>query len=789
LNDLDSVGRSGRHLTLFEMMAHHAFNSDVEEIYWKERTLELCEQFISSIGGDLARVTYKEHPWIGGGNAGPSLEVLIGGLEVATLVFMNLGRQKTAKPGINLAGETYYPMPNWIVDTGYGLERFVWASRGSPTIYDAVFPEMVSRVMESAGLAHALEDKEYTKILSLNAKFAGVMDISGTNLFQLRKKVATAIDVPIERLDRMIAPIEKVYAIVDHTRCLAYMLGDCIVPSNVREGYLVRLVLRRTLRMMNDLGIKEPLADLIEQQMRIVGTQSFEQDMLTVREIVEREVEKSNATMERGTKIVQRIARSYKNKRERVPLKEVITLYDSHGIPPEIIKEVAIVEGAVVDLPDNFYSLIADMHSESGAEVVEDPFARYRERINVLPATRKLFYEQPCDMEFDAMVIDFFDGHAVMDQTLFYPEGGGQPADSGMLITAENMVRVDDVQKVGDVIVHHVSGGTLRRGDRVKGIVDEERRWSLMRHHTATHLLLHASKEVLGAHIHQAGAQKGLESSRLDIRHYKHITPEELRKIEIAANRMVMADQMVDVRHLDRTRAEQAYGFALYQGGVPPGKEIRIVQVAGDVEACAGTHCRSTGDIGFIKIIRVEHIQDGIERLEFAAGMAAVEYVHRLEGLVSRSSEILSVQYENLPATVGRFFSEWKSQKKEIERLRQKMADLELKNISPEMINGTPLLIRKIDLSGKELAAIGGEISGKGGVALLASGSERATVLLMSGTGKVNAGEIIGQVCSLLGGKGGGSGTMAQGGGPDVRQLDLALKVGRERILEALQGR
>lgn len=787
LNDLDSVGRSGRHLTLFEMMAHHAFNNENEEIYWKDRTLELCEQFIASIGGDLHRVTYKEHPWIGGGNAGPSVEVLIGGLEVATLVFMNLGRAKTGKPGIDLAGETYYPMKNWIVDTGYGLERFVWASRGSPTIYDAVFPEMVSRVMESAGLAHILDNKEYTKILSLNAKFAGVMDISGTNLFPLRKKVAAAIDVPIEKLDRMITPVEKVYAIVDHTRCLAYMLGDCIVPSNVREGYLVRLVLRRTLRMMNELGIHDPLADLIEQQMRIVGTGAFEQDMLIVREIVDREMEKYNATLARGTKIVQRIARTYKGKRERFPLKEVITLYDSHGIPPEIIKDVATAEGAVVELPDNFYSLIAEMHSEAGGEEEKDPFAQYHERIAALPATRKLYYEQPSDMEFDAMVIDYFDGYAVMDQTLFYPEGGGQPADLGMFMTADSMVRVDDVRKIGDVIVHHINGGVLRRGERVKGIVDEERRWSLMRHHTATHLLLHAAKEVLGAHIHQAGAQKGTESSRLDLRHFKHITTDEQRKIERAANRMVMANQTVDVGHLDRTRAEQLYGFALYQGGVPPGREIRVVQVAGDVEACAGTHCHSTGEIGCIKIIRVEHIQDGIERLEFAAGLAAVEYGHRLENLISQSSDVLSVQYENLPATVARFFSEWKEQKKEIERLNQKLVELEIGNLAPEEAMGLPLVVKRIDLPAKELTTIAGRISGRGGVALLATGSERAGVVLMSGTDAVNAGEIIGQICTLLGGKGGGSQTMAQGGGPQVEQLDLALKVGRERILAALQ--
>ena len=786
LNDLDSVGRSGRHLTLFEMMAHHAFNSDFEEIYWKDRTVELCEQFLTSIGADLHQVTYKEHPWIGGGNAGPSLEVLIGGLEVATLVFMNLGRQKTEKTPVSLDGQMYYPMKTWIVDTGYGLERLVWASRGSPTIYDAVFPEMVSRVMESAGLEHFLDNPEYTKILSLNARFAGVMDISGPNLYQLRKRVATAIDVPIEKLDRMIAPIEKVYAIVDHTRCLAYMLGDCIVPSNVREGYLARLVLRRTLRMMNELGITDNLADLIEQQMRIVGTGSFEQEILIVREIVDREVEKYAATLARGTKIVQKMARTYRNRRERIPLNEIITLYDSHGIPPDMIRDVAGAEGAVVDLPDNFYSLIADMHSESGEEEVHDPFARFRDRISSLPQTRKLYYEQPCSMEFDGMVIDFFEGYAVMDQTLFYPEGGGQPADTGMLIGAESMVRVDDVRKIGDVIVHHISGGILKRGDRVKGIVDEERRWSLMRHHTATHLLLHATKEVLGAHIHQAGAQKGIESARLDIRHYKHITPAELRRIEIAANRMVMADKTVDVTHEERTKAEQQYGFALYQGGVPPGRDIRIVQVAGDVEACAGTHCRATGDIGMIKVIRVEHIQDGIERLEFAAGMAAVEYVQTMERILADSAGVLSVQQDILPSAVNRFFSEWKEQRKEIERLSQRLVGMEIRDLSPEIVQGVPVLIRQIDLPPRDLAAIASHIAEQGGVALVSSAAGRAHVVLMSGSERVNAGEIIGQVCILVGGKGGGSKTLAQGGGPQVEQVGLALKVGRERIMAAL---
>jgi len=788
LNDLDSVGRSGRHLTMFEMMAHHAFNTSAEEIYWKDRTVELCDQFIASIGGDMHRVTYKENPWMGGGNAGPSVEVLIGGLEVATLVFMSLGRQKAEGPAYELKGDMYYPMKLRIVDTGYGLERLVWASKGSPTIYDAVFPEMVSRVMGAAGLSHMLDNKEYTKLLALNAKFAGLMDISGTNLFNLRKKVAAAIDVSPEKLDRMITPIERVYAIVDHTRCLAYMLGDCIVPSNVREGYLARLVIRRTLRMMNELNIKEPLADLIEQQTAIIGSGKFEQDSAVVREIVERETEKYASTLERGTRIVQKVAKTYKAKSQRVPLSEIMVLYDSHGIQPEMIREIAAKEGAVVDLPDNFYSMVADMHSESKRDAEEDHTAKYIDRLRALPPTKKLYYDQPSDTEFEAVVLDFVDGYTVMDQTLFYPEGGGQPADTGTLIGSESMAQVDGVVKVGEVILHHIAGGVFRRGERIKGIVDEERRRSLMRHHTATHVLLHATKEVLGAHIHQAGAQKGSESSRVDIRHFKHITPDELHRIEVVANRMVMASQPVEIEVEDRTRAEQKYGFSLYQGGVPPGRDIRIVKVAGDIEACAGTHCQSTGEVGMIKIIRVEHIQDGIERIEFAAGIAAIYYMQRLEGIVTASAAVLSVQEDNLPATVTRFFNEWKDQKKEIEKMSQKLVDLEMQTLVAETVCGIPVVVKHIALPPKELALLAASVSEKGGIALLAGSGESVRVVLASGDSRVNAGEIIGQVCSILGGKGGGKPGMAQGGGPDAAQLALALNVGRERIVAALKG-
>ena len=385
------------------------------------------------------------------------------------------------------------------------------------------------------------------------------------------------------------------------------------------------------------------------------------------------------------------MAKTYKAKSERVPLAEVMVLYDSHGIQPEMIKEIATKEGAVVDLPDNFYSMVADMHSESKKEAEEDKTAKYADRLRALPPTRKLYYDQPADIEFEAVVLDFFDAYAVLDQTLFYPEGGGQPADTGTLIGSESMAQVDGVVKVGEVILHHVAGGVLRRGERIKGMVDEERRWSLMRHHTATHVLLHATKEVLGAHIHQAGAQKGAESSRVDIRHFKHITPDELHRIEVAANRMIMASVPVEIEVQDRTKAEQKYGFSLYQGGVPPGRDIRIV------ESSRGHRGLRRDPLPEYRGSR--HDQDhprraypGRDRADRVRGrIAAIYYMQHLEGLVTTSAAVLSVQDDNLPATVTRFFNEWKEQRKDLERMTAKLVELEMRTLVAESIGVFPL--------------------------------------------------------------------------------------------------
>ncbi|HJJ48513.1 MAG TPA: alanine--tRNA ligase [Methanocorpusculum sp.] len=787
LNDLDNVGRSGRHFTCFEMMAHHAFNTDEKPVYWKDRCLELCAGFVESIGGNIRNLTFKENPWFGGGNAGASVEVLMGGLEVATLVFMNLSRKNSGKPQIMIDGKDYYEMPLRIVDTGYGLERFAWASQGTPTAYDAVFPEMIPKLLNASGMEDYLDNPEIERILGLNAKFAGLMDIRGEKISELRSQVAEATGISVGKLENIIVPMENIYALCDHTRCLAYMLGDLIVPSNVREGYLARLVLRRAIRMMQEAKVDADLGDLVVSQMETIGLDKFEQEPSIVRDIIAREVEKYDATIERGTRTVQRVGQNYVKKNCPVPLEELITLYDSHGIPVELMGKILSETGAKFEIPDDFDSQIADMHSENEGEKPVSPLAKYTERLEALPETRKAYYERPTDMEFDAEVLDVFDDYVVLDATLFYPEGGGQPSDTGMLISKTNMVRVESVVKSANgVILHKVRENSLHKGDRIKGKVDEDRRWALMRHHSGTHVILRAAKEVLGPHIHQAGSQLAVDSGRVDIRHYTHITADEMKQIEVVANKLVMENLPVMIKFEPRVTAEQKFGFALYQGGVPPGKELRIVRMGAEIEACAGTHCQSTGEIGPVKLLRLEHIQDGVERIEFACGFAALDAMQHIQGLLNTSAETLSVQTENLPASVARFFGEWKDQRKEIEKLRAKIAELELSRLEGVDIKGVEVVIKQVDVSRKELVTVAGAVAARGGVAVLITAADGIGVVAASGCEKVHAGKLVSAVCEAVGGRGGGKPNLAQGAGADESGIGKALAKADEFIRAAL---
>ncbi|MEI7827863.1 MAG: alanine--tRNA ligase-related protein, partial [Euryarchaeota archaeon] len=358
LRDIDAVGKSGRHLTNFEMMAHHAFNDLDNHIYWKNETVQYCDSLLHELGAEPASITYKETPWAGGGNAGISLEVLVGGLELATLVFMDMERSKT---GTTIKGESYTQMKNSIVDTGYGLERMIWAGNGMPTIYDAVMPDIVNYLIECTGLEHSLEDPHYSHILAQNARFAGMVDLNASNLLDLRKRVARSIGIDVDELVRIVEPIETLYTIADHSRCLVFMLGDGIVPSNVKAGYLARLVIRKVLRSLQSLNSAIPLEKIIAKQIEGLNAfPKYTERADTVIDIIRNETEKYSSTIDKGRRRVSSLAQRYRG--QSFPTAEVIKMYDSFGVPPEIVKDVAMGVGARVELPDDFYSLVAATH-------------------------------------------------------------------------------------------------------------------------------------------------------------------------------------------------------------------------------------------------------------------------------------------------------------------------------------------------------------------------------------------------------------------------------------------
>ena len=551
LEDLHSIGKSGRHLTMFEMMGHHAFNKRGEkEIYWKSETVQYCDEFLKQLGVAEEGVTYKEAPWVGGGNAGPCLEVIAGGLELATLVFMDL--EAVHQPGNGngdsfIGGQWYRKMETYIVDTGYGLERFVWASKGTPTVYDAIFPEVIEELLGSVGMEHP-EERYYNELVEI-ARLSGVMD---------KRAIAKKLQLSDTFINNTLEPLETVYAVADHTRCLAFMLADGIVPSNAKEGYLARLVIRRALRMLKSLQCDMPLEELVALHIKQLR-KSFPELMESVdmiNEMLALEKRRYEETLSKGERIIRQMMT--KRKGEGISVDTLINLYDTYGIPPEFTREVAsrVHPHININIPEDFYSRVARMHGEAKRQEEDMALVSLKERTKSIPKTRRLYYEEPESTVFSATVLDYFDKFIVLDRTLFYPEGGGQPADTGVIRLDDmdggtvNELKVVDVRDVDGVILHEIDMDTdtdtdmdaigIERGKQVSGSIDYRRRMAHTRHHSATHIVIWAARKVLGRHVWQAGAQKGELRSRLDITHFKRISDAEKREIEKLANEMVM---------------------------------------------------------------------------------------------------------------------------------------------------------------------------------------------------------------------------------------------------------
>jgi alanyl-tRNA synthetase len=519
-------------------------------------------------------------------------------------------------------------------------------------------------------------------------------------------------------------------------------------------------------------------------------------------EMVKVEEEKFEETIKRGQGMVKRISDELKEEgKKEIPPKTLIELYDSHGLPPEIVKQAAENENVKVEIPDNFYTLIAQRHMQVSKPVEEKNIyqEKIKKHIEKTVPTTLLYYQDPYMKDFEAKVLKVVEkDFIVLDKTCFFPEGGGQPPDSGFLSFNGKRAEVIDVQKVGSVVVHKVKGNIPEEGQTVNGEIDWSKRYSLMKNHTATHVIGGAAKRVLGQHVWQYGTQKGVVSSRLDISHFRRLTLEELHKIEMLANEAVMRNIKIDISWLPRNEAESKYGFRLYQGGAVPGKEIRVVRAGDwDVEACAGTHLKSTGEIGFIKIIHSERVQDGVERLEYSVGIEGVKAVQKNEKLLMKLAETLNAPLDKLDQTAERTVKDLKESNAEKRKLIKELAAKESNSAekteasNTTETNGIKIVLRdfKESIDVDRMIQTATEIIKKdeATVTIFYGASEKsARIMVMAGktaTDKgANAGSIVKEAAAVIGGSGGGRPNFAQGGGTQVQNISRAVEKAKETL-------
>ncbi|MBW3016271.1 alanine--tRNA ligase, partial [Candidatus Woesearchaeota archaeon] len=396
----------------------------------------------------------------------------------------------------------------------------------------------------------------------------------------------------------------------------------------------------------------------------------LQENLDEVTEILEVEQKKYEATKQKTQNLLPKLME------KKLTTEELIKIYDSQGIPPELIKEEAEKTGKEITIPENFYALVAERHEQKEQETATEKEQKIPIEHCTSP-TKALYYDDYEKAAFDAKVLEVVDNKVILDQTAFYPTSGGQMSDRGTIDGA----KVTDVFKQGPWIVHVLEEKPkFHAGAHVHGDIDFDRRLQLAQHHTATHIINAAAREILGAHVNQASAKKDADKAHLDITHYESLTDEETAKIEARANEIVKQGIKTKLTFMPREEAEKTFGMTIYQGGAVPGKQLRIVSIPGvDVEACAGTHLKNTLDTGKIKILKTSKVKDGIVRITFAAGKAAEKIIQEEKNTVDKAAKMLNCDEHQVPGRAQELFELWKKARKAAQK-KQPLPEMTLKS-------------------------------------------------------------------------------------------------------------
>ena len=798
-NDLDNVGYTARHHTFFEMLGNFSFGDyfkrDAILYAWKfltavlqlpkEKLLvtvyatddEAYDIWANEVGvptdrivriGDNKGAPYaSDNFWQMGdtGPCGPCTEIFYdhgadiwGGppgsaeedgdrfIEIWNVVFMQFNRQ---------ADGTMEPLPRPSVDTGMGLER-------------------ISAIMQ--GVHSNYEIDIFQALIKKAAAIVGINDLANKSL-------------------RVIA---------DHIRSCSFLIADGVMPSNEGRGYVLRRVIRRAVRHGRKLGAQDVFFfQLVAELATQMGDAypELKSQLPVIERVLKQEEEQFVRTLDRGLALLEE-ALAELGESKLVPGEVVFKLYDTYGFPADLTADVVRDRDYTID-EAGFQS---EMEKQRERAKGASNFAvDYNKRLKIDQESNFIGYEQLVAEEAITLLIqqdeqvgvihEGEDALVVLANTPFYAESGGQLGDTGLLRQGNNVFAVTETLKLGQAIVHkgYVERGEFHLNDSVLAEVDNDRRQATAVHHSVTHLLHAALRQVLGEHVAQKGSQVGPDRLRFDFSHFEPISTAAIRRVEELVNRQIRQNHEIGTRLMSIDDAKHSGAMALF--GEKYDEEVRVVGM-GDfsTELCGGTHAKRTGDIGFFKIIAESGVAAGIRRIEAVAGESAINYMHQIGEQIDETASLIKGDQFSIAAKVRQFMDRTRLLEREVEQLKAKLASHAGANLLTQVVkvNGQQVLVAELEgVDPKSLRTTLDELKNRmqSGVLLLAAVAD-GKVSLIAGvtsdlTAKVKAGELVNLVAQQVGGKGGGRPDMAQAGGTQPEGLPSAL----ERVIPWLEER
>lgn len=794
--DIENVGITARHCTFFEMLGNFSFGD-----YFKERSIQLGWTFITEvlelpadrlwpsvyeedeeafaiwrdvIGIPEARITRlgkADNFWeIGTGPCGPCSEIYFDRgeaygcgdpdcrpgcecerfLEFWNHVFTQYDRDEQGH---------YHELEKKNIDTGMGLERIACILQDVDTIFEVdTIRAIRDAVIEAANVAYGEASQK---------------DIS-------------------------------IRIVTDHIKAVTFMVGDGIMPNNEGRGYVLRRLLRRAARHARTLGIPGArLIDFVDVVIDMYGDNygNLRERSTYIKRVLEVEIQRFEDTIDQGLSILDAYIEALEaDSLSCLSGEHAFKLYDTYGFPLELTEEILSERGMTVNVDDFNAHMEAQRERARTARGDGDALGWAEDGLAALPKSIVSVFDGYTDTKRRAKVVGIvgeapmetaFEGMdvtVILDETPFYPEGGGQCGDRGRLYGAQFSAHVHNTQKgVNQLIAHsvHIDEGTLSVGDAITAQVDEKRRLATARNHTATHLLHKALREVLGDHVQQAGSLVTPEKLRFDFSHFEPISEVDLNDVERRVNARVLQALPVSTECMDIASAKQMGAMALF--GEKYGDTVRVVKV-GDysTELCGGTHVSSASEIGLFKITSESGIAAGVRRIEAITGEAVYAHICDIEHRQRQLAALLKTTEGELEQRVHQLVADHKAANKENEQLKARIANASYETLLENMRQIGDFSVMTGAFTGVDMSVLrtlGDRLKDaheNSVVVLATSGADKVSFLAMASASAValgaHAGNIIREVAKIAGGGGGGKPEMAQAGGKDPKKVSEALE-------------